>query len=102
MLPTATVRIRKGDTVLEGAATGDGPVDAVYKTINRLLKINARLLDYQIKAVTKGREAQGEVTVRVEKDGAEINGRGMSTDIIEASARAYLDALGKFEQTKKK
>ena len=102
MIPTATVKISKGEKIFEDAATGDGPIDAVYKSINQVLKVNARLLDYQIKSITKGREAQGEVTVRIVKDGIERNGRGMSTDIIVASAKAYLDALSKIEKEKTK
>ncbi len=102
MLPTATVRIKKGDKVFEDAATGDGPIDAVYKAINQMVKSNVKLIDYQIKSITKGKEAQGEVTVRVQENGEEVNGRGMSTDIIEASAKAYLDALTKLEKSGKK
>lgn len=102
MLPTATVRIKKGDKVFEDAATGDGPIDAVYKAINQVIKANVKLVDYQIKSITKGKEAQGEVTVRVQENGEEVNGRGMSTDIIEASAKAYLDALTKLEKSGKK
>ncbi len=100
MVPTATVKIKKGDKTHEMAATGDGPVDATYKAINAIVKADLKLLDYQIKSITKGEEAQGEVTVRVKKGDKEVNGRGVSTDIIEASAKAYLDALTKVEAGK--
>lgn len=100
MSPTATVKIKKGKTVYEHAAIGDGPVDATYKAINAIVKADVKLLDYQIKSITKGEEAQGEVTVRVRKGVKEVNGRGVSTDIIEASAKAYLDALSKLESGK--
>ncbi|HRU39439.1 MAG TPA: 2-isopropylmalate synthase, partial [Candidatus Goldiibacteriota bacterium] len=79
MVPTATVKIKKGDKTHEMAATGDGPVDATYKAINAIVKADLKLLDYQIKSITKGEEAQGEVTVRVKKGDKEVNGRGVST-----------------------
>ncbi|MFP4466650.1 MAG: 2-isopropylmalate synthase [Candidatus Goldiibacteriota bacterium] len=97
MVPTATVILEKDGRKHQDAAAGDGPVDAVYKAINEIVKMNARLVDYQLKAITKGREAQGEVMVRIAKGEREMNGRGTSTDIIEASARAYLDAVNKLE-----
>jgi 2-isopropylmalate synthase len=84
------------------AATGDGPVDATYKAINEIVKADLILIDYQIKSVTKGEGAQGEVTIRTKKGDVELTARGISTDIIEASAKAYLNALGKFENMKGK
>lgn len=100
MIPTATVRIKKGGKIYEQSATGDGPVDATYKALNGIVKADLKVLDYQIKSITKGEEAQGEVTIRVKKGEKEVNGRGVSTDIIEASAKAYLDALTKMEAGK--
>lgn len=100
MMPTATVGINKGGKSFSRASTGDGPVDATYKAINDIVKADLKLVDYQIKSITKGEAAQGEVTIRVKKGEKEVNGRGVSTDIIEASARAYLDALSKFETGK--
>jgi 2-isopropylmalate synthase len=100
MMPTATVGIKKGGKSFTMAATGDGPVDATYKAINEIVKADLKLIDYQIKSITKGEAAQGEVSIRVKKGEREVNGRGVSTDIIEASARAYLDALSKFETSK--
>ncbi len=101
ILPTATVAVKKGEKILKDAMTGDGPVDAIYKTINKILHIELKLTDFQIKAITKGQEAQGEVTVRVAKGDKEVTGRGISTDILEASAKAYLDAISKLDSIKK-
>lgn len=101
ILPTATVAIKKGSKILKDAMTGDGPVDAIYKTINKILNIELKLTDFQIKAITKGQEAQGEVTVRIAKGDKEVTGRGISTDILEASAKAYLDAISKMDDIKK-
>ncbi|MEI7641326.1 MAG: 2-isopropylmalate synthase [bacterium] len=101
MIPTATVEVKKGDSVIRQSAFGDGPVDATFKAISQITKQTVILLDYQIKSITKGEAAQGEVTVRVKKGNTEVNGRGVSTDVIEASAKAYLDALSKLERAKK-
>lgn len=102
ILPTATVEIKKENKVFKESAIGDGPVDATYKAINKIIKKDVKLIDYQIKSITKGEEAQGEVSIRIKKGQIEINGRGLSTDIIEASAKAYLDALSKLEREEKK
>jgi len=95
-VPTATVRIKtKGATVQE-ASCGDGPVDAAYKAIDRITKISAGLVDYSLKAVTRGKDALGEVSVKIaDRKGRIMSGRGISTDIIEASALAYLNALNR-------
>ena len=95
VVPTATVAVRIRDKIYKSACVGDGPVDATYKAINEIVKENVKLVDYQIRSITSGKEAQGEVSVRIKKGEKEINGRGISTDIIEASAKAYLDALSK-------
>ncbi|HEX6972575.1 MAG TPA: alpha-isopropylmalate synthase regulatory domain-containing protein, partial [Limnochordia bacterium] len=92
---TATVRVAKGGVVHEEAAVGDGPVDAAYKAIDRVIGISTVLESYQLQAVTGGKDALGEVVVRI-RDGENVYvGRGTSTDVIEASARAYLQALNK-------
>jgi 2-isopropylmalate synthase len=72
-------------------------VDAVYKAITSITKTTAKLIRYEIRAVTSGTEALGEVTVQLDQDGNRIIGRGASTDVIEASAKAYVDALNKLE-----
>jgi 2-isopropylmalate synthase len=94
-IPTATVRIRMKDGIREGAAIGDGPVDATCKAIAVVTQTSARLKRYDIRAVTSGTEAMGEVTVQLEDEGRKVVGRGASTDVIEASARAYIDGLNK-------
>jgi 2-isopropylmalate synthase len=94
-LPTATIRLMRGDKLLQDAACGDGPVDAAMKTIRRITGIECRLADYSLRAVTGGTDALGEVTVKVSSGPYTETGRGTSTDIIEASAKAYLNALNK-------
>jgi len=94
-IPTATVRLRVKDVVREGAAIGDGPVDAVCKAISAVTGTAAKLGRYEIRAVTSGTEALGEVTMQVEDAGRKVLGRSASTDVIEASAKAYIDALNK-------
>ncbi|HTS28533.1 MAG TPA: 2-isopropylmalate synthase [Bryobacteraceae bacterium] len=94
-IPTATVRLRGKDGTREGAAIGDGPVDAVCKAISGVTGMSARLVRYEIHSVTSGTEALGEVSVQIEADGRRVLGRGVSTDVIEASAKAYIDGLNK-------
>jgi 2-isopropylmalate synthase len=95
-IPTATVTLKdsNGDT-LQDASIGDGPVDAIYSAIQRLTGIKVSLTDYRIRAVTKGKEALGEVHIELEHSGRKIRGRGVSTDILEASALAYLGAINR-------
>jgi 2-isopropylmalate synthase len=95
ILPTATVRLRKGEEVLQEAACGDGPVDAAYRAIDRICRLPLVLVRYSLRAVTEGKDAQGEVIVRVESDGTLVTGRGVSTDVIEASASAYVNAINR-------
>jgi 2-isopropylmalate synthase len=94
-IPSATVRIRIGDEVKQGAACGDGPVDATYRAISELLDMPIKLNNYEIRALTGGTEAMGEVFVRLEKDKLKVIGRGVSTDIIQASAKAYIDGINR-------
>ncbi|MDA1276279.1 MAG: 2-isopropylmalate synthase [Verrucomicrobia bacterium] len=108
-VPTATVRLKriekKKGTIqtFQEAGIGDGPVDAALKAIDRLTKTNGQLMDYSLRAVSQGKDALGEVTVRVNFGHGEImSGKGASTDVIEASARAYLNAVNRFlERTPK-
>lgn len=98
-VPTATVRLRKADQpeTFTDAGTGDGPVDAALKTIDRLTKTRGVLMDYALRAVSQGKDALGEVTIKVNFGTGElVTGKGASTDIIEASARAYLNAVNRF------
>ena len=99
-IPTATVRLRIGDEIKQDAACGDGPVDAAYKAIASVTNVPVELARYEIRAVTSGTEAMGEVVVRLREDGKGVIGRGVSTDIIEASAKAYIDGLNKLAAQK--
>ncbi len=96
-VPTATVRLSSGGEQFEEAATGDGPVDAIFNAIDRALGLTTRLLEYVVQAVTPGRQAIGEVSVSLEIDGRKFVGRGASTDILEASAKAYVNALNRWK-----
>ncbi len=95
MIPTATVRLRKEDEIHQESGWGDGPVDATFKAIDQVTGIHPTLKDYGIRAVTAGKDALGEVVVSIEIDGHTVIGRGTSTDIIEASAKAYLNAINR-------
>jgi len=93
-IPTATVRMKNPDgKLLTDAACGDGPVDAIYNTIERVTGISARLTDYAIRAVTGGKDAQGEVSLALDIGGKTVRGRGVSTDILEGSAKAFVNAI---------
>src|SRR5262250_456184 len=94
-VPTATVELEIEGKSLSQTGTGDGPVDAVYRTIAAITQTKSKLLMYVVKAITGGTDAQGEVSVRVQEDGRTVSGHGADTDIITASARAYLNALNK-------
>ena len=94
-VPTATVVLRRGEESLQEAAVGDGPVDAAYNALNRIVDLAVTLQDYNLRGVTGGKEAVGEVVVRVRHQGTTWLGRGASTDVIEASIRAYLNALNR-------
>ena len=94
-IPTATVKLRMGDEEKEGAACGNGPVDAACKAIAEVTNSPAKLARYEIRAATSGTEAMGEVTVHLEEGNRRVMGRGASTDVIEASAKAYVDGLNK-------
>jgi 2-isopropylmalate synthase len=94
-IPTATVRVLVNGETREGASTGDGPVEAICKAISSVTGTSAKLLKYEIRAVTSGAEAMGEVTTQMESGGRRVVGRGASTDVIEASAKAYVDGLNR-------
>ena len=98
-IPTATVRIRVGGEVRQESAWGDGPVDAMFKAINAIVCMPIKLEEYSLRAVTAGTEAMGEVSLRmVVNHSIVIIGRGTSTDILDASAKAYVDGLNKIKQ----
>ncbi|HNX67978.1 MAG TPA: 2-isopropylmalate synthase [Candidatus Omnitrophota bacterium] len=93
--PFAEMRLSYEGETKEASSTGDGPVDACYKAIEKIVHSQAQLVHYGLQSVTGGKDALGEVVVKLEIDGKEVTGRGTSTDIIEASVRAYLFALNK-------
>ncbi len=99
-LPTASVKIQIGDEIKQAAACGDGPVDAAYEAIREATGLSPKLENYTIRAITGGKEALGEATVRITEDGRNFIGRGISTDIIEASAKAYVDAINRMVAAK--
>ena len=101
-IPTASVRI----TTVDGqefteSAVGDGPVDAVYKAISKVVSLPNHLQEFSVKSITDTTEAMGEVTIRIESDGQMYTGRSVSTDIIVASAKAYLNALNRLASMQK-
>ncbi len=93
--PHAHVVLAEGGTERSAESQGDGPVDAIFKAIESVAKSQAELMLYSVNAVTQGTESQGEVTVRLQKAGRIVNGIGADTDIVVASAKAYLSALNK-------
>lgn len=92
---SAVVKLARGEESFTDSAHGDGPIDACYKAIDRITGIQGKLLEYSISSVTRGKDAIGEVFVHVEFGDETYSGKGASTDIIDASARAYLNALNK-------
>jgi len=94
-LPKATLKLSYKGKSQEATSEGDGPVDACYKAIEKIAKSGATLVHYGIQSVTSGKDALGEVVVKLSVEGKEVGGRGTSTDIIEASVKAYLFALNK-------
>jgi len=99
---TSTVKIKCKDGIYEEAACGDGPVDATFNAIDRVTGMKVKLEEYSIKASTGGKDALGEVTVKISKDNMRSVGYGVSTDIIEASAKAYVNAINRMAHRVKK
>ena len=93
--PRATVRLRHGDDEIEADATGDGMIDAACNAVAKAAEVDASLLAFQVAAVTPGSDAVGDVSVTVEVAGQRVTARGVSTDVVEASARAFLHAINK-------
>ncbi|MCF8413192.1 MAG: 2-isopropylmalate synthase [Melioribacteraceae bacterium] len=96
-IPTATVKIRNKGEEFADSATGDGPVDALFNAIDRALGIQNQIESYRVRSVTSGRQAMGEVIIRIRVNEKSFSGRGVSTDIIEASAKAYLQSINQYE-----
>jgi 2-isopropylmalate synthase len=95
-VPTATVRLAQNGEVFQDAACGDGPIDAVLKTIERITGQPGRVLDFAVQAITQGKDAVGEVSIQVDFGNATMAGKGSSTDIVEAGAKAYLNSLNRY------
>ncbi len=98
-IPAAIIKLSRGDESYEEVATGAGPIDASCNAINKIVGLNVRLESYRLNAVTEGRDALGEVSVKLSDDSRTIMGRGISTDIVEASVKAYLNGINKLMQT---
>ena len=95
-IPTATITLRKenGEEIQE-AATGSGSVEAIYNTLQRCVEQDVKLLDYRIQSINGGPDALAEVFVKVESEGTEASGRGVAFDVLESSAKAYLNAINR-------
>jgi len=100
--PRATVRLRKGEEVIEESATGDGLIDAAMGAIARAAEVEGRLASFHVSGVTEGTDALGDVVVQLDIDGRRVTGRGVATDVVEASARAYLAAVNRALQVQAK
>ncbi len=97
IVPEATVKMKFKNKIHEAISSGDGPVDACFKAIDKITGIKGELQDYRIEAVTKGKDALGDVSLKLKAKGKVVTAHGSSTDIIEASVRAYINALNKIE-----
>lgn len=95
--PTATVILNKKGNILTGVSSGDGPVDACFKAIDKITGLKAKLEDFRLEAVTSGKDALGHASLKLKVKDLVMAGHGSSTDIIEAAIRAYLDVTNKFE-----
>jgi len=95
--PTAAVELKNNENnkLFQDAAIGDGPIDAICKAINRIVKTDNKLTEYRVKSVTEGIDAQGEVAVSINYQGQSFAGNAAHTDILVASAKAYMNALNK-------
>ena len=95
VIPKADVKVKYKGKMRKAVSTGDGPVDACYKAIDKAIGRHTKLLTYKLNAITKGKDAQGMVSVEIEYGSRIVSGRGSSTDILEASTKAYIEALNK-------
>ena len=100
-IPTATLQMEIEGQVVKDVGHGDGPVDAVFKTVAKITGTKSKLVKYSVNSITGGTDAQGEVTVRLEEDGNVVVGQGAHTDIIMASVLAYINALNRLDYIKK-
>jgi 2-isopropylmalate synthase len=100
--PQARLTLSAGGAERHAESSGSGPVDATFKAIENVAASGSELLLYSVNAITTGTDAQGEVTVRLSKDGRIVNGQGADTDIVVASAKAYINALNKLSSGQEK
>lgn len=91
--PSASVELQKGDEVLKASAIGTGPIDALYTAISDITKMELNLIEYKISSISRGKEAQGKVKVIVEHGGKKYTANSADTDVIKASAQAYINAI---------
>jgi 2-isopropylmalate synthase len=101
-IPTATVRMEIEGHSYQDAGFGDGPVDATFKVIQRITKTNSKVLKFYVNAITGGTDAQGEAFVKLEEDGMAVIGKGVDTDVVVASGKAYVNAINRIEFVKRK
>ncbi|MCH2210223.1 MAG: 2-isopropylmalate synthase [Fuerstiella sp.] len=101
-IPTATLELQcEEQPVICDAATGHGPIDAVFRAMERIIELTARLEEFNVRSVSRGKDALGEVRVTINVNGRHYHGRGVSTDIIEAAALSYLQALNKVDEDRR-
>ncbi|HBF33467.1 TPA: 2-isopropylmalate synthase, partial [Candidatus Sumerlaeota bacterium] len=99
-IPSATLKIHKGEEEILQASHGDGPVDAILQAMSQAIGLTPKLEEYLIEAVTGGGDAMGRVNVRMVVDNLEVKGTGTSTDVVMASAKAFLNAFNRYELTR--
>jgi len=95
LMPTATIRLRDGEKKMEDSSVGDGPVDAAFRAIERIVGQKNRLISYSVNSISQGKDAMGEVLLQIESNGIYYVGKATSTDVVEASAKAYLKAVNR-------
>jgi 2-isopropylmalate synthase len=93
--PSAIVRLWVGDALKEATAQGNGPLDAAYRAVDAITEFDVKLDDYSVRSVTEGQEAMGEATVKIRDNGTQVIGRAATTDVVEASVKAYVNAMNK-------
>ena len=98
----AALKVQRNHEVIEEAATGNGPIDAAYKCIERIVGRNFQLIDFGLNAITSGQDAIGEARVRIRSNGTIFSGGASSTDIIEAAIKAYLSAINRWVAAEEK
>jgi 2-isopropylmalate synthase len=96
-LPVGSVELKTGESQLVQTATGTGPVDALCRAVDRAVGVNPRLILYSVDMLTEGKDARAEITVSLAYMGRRFHGHSGSTDVVEASLRAYLDAVNNME-----